>query len=158
MIYLTFFVGIVLMGAIGCGIYLVFAKPDKDGLARPFGVALLVIVILESVLFGFYLKESAKIRNWEQERARQSQANQTNLISIMEKEKAMAKISRYKYVCVDCGWEGFFFQHEMKRSCKPRCGGCGGTFLEPSSSSKVPELEKDQGLAVKEQKKRRRST
>jgi len=39
--------------------------------------------------------------------------------------------NRFKYFCVDCGWKGMFFMAEFARRCRPRCGGCGSTFLEP---------------------------
>ena len=43
----------------------------------------------------------------------------------------MGTTNRFKYACADCGWAGFFFKSEFARKSRPRCQGCGGTFLEP---------------------------
>ena len=34
------------------------------------------------------------------------------------------------YLCVDCGWKGFFWTGAFLRANRPRCCGCGSTFLD----------------------------
>jgi len=41
----------------------------------------------------------------------------------------MAK-NKFKYRCDECGWTGFYHMQEFGRSSRPRCGGCGSTWLE----------------------------
>ena len=42
----------------------------------------------------------------------------------------MAGRNRFKYKCDECGWTGFFGIQEFSRRSRPRCGGCGSTWLE----------------------------
>jgi len=42
--------------------------------------------------------------------------------------------NKFKYICADCGWTGFFRLNEFARRCRPRCGGCGSTFLDPATT------------------------
>jgi hypothetical protein len=39
--------------------------------------------------------------------------------------------NQFKYRCADCGWTGFFRLNEFARRCRPRCGACGSTLLDP---------------------------
>ncbi len=48
----------------------------------------------------------------------------------------MGNRNRFKYKCADCGWTGFFSLQEFARRCRPRCGECGCTMLDPTNASK----------------------
>jgi transposase-like protein len=42
----------------------------------------------------------------------------------------MTTKNHFKYQCLDCGWTGLFAMREFARKCRPRCQGCGSTFLD----------------------------
>lgn len=44
----------------------------------------------------------------------------------------MGHRNRFKYRCADCGWTGFFNKYEFARRCRPHCGACGCTLLDPT--------------------------
>ena len=46
----------------------------------------------------------------------------------------MPKKGQRKYECADCGETIFLWRRELSRRCKPRCRGCGATFLVESSA------------------------
>lgn len=56
----------------------------------------------------------------------------------------MGTQNRFKYICAECKWTGFFRLNEFVRRSRPRCGGCGSTFLDPvTSEAKGRILEHD---------------
>lgn len=42
-----------------------------------------------------------------------------------------------RFKCADCGATCMLHPMAATRRCKPRCNGCGGTFLEPDTDGAV---------------------
>lgn len=42
-----------------------------------------------------------------------------------------------RFKCADCGTTCMLHPTVASRRCKPRCAGCGGTFLEPDTDGAV---------------------
>jgi DNA-directed RNA polymerase subunit RPC12/RpoP len=56
-----------------------------------------------------------------------------------------------KYKCADCQRTTMEHWTAMSRRCKPRCQGCGSTFLEPCSEGAVDDFVKaGTGRAINE--------
>ena len=63
----------------------------------------------------------------------------------------MARKGQVRYVCADCGNKQFEHWAVMARRCKPRCTGCGGTFLNPDSDGANEQfVEAGTARAIKE--------
>lgn len=85
-----------------------------------------------------------------------------------ENNFAKANKGRRKHRCADCKRETMLHWTETARRCKPRCQGCGSTFLEPCGESAQdtetragtarsikqhePPLEQRPGLAMRGEK------
>jgi len=71
----------------------------------------------------------------------------------MDNHASRPKKNRFKYKCDECGWTGFFSIQEFARRSRPRCGGCGSTWLELThNAAKARVLEHDH--QAREQKDR----
>lgn len=46
---------------------------------------------------------------------------------------------RFKWVCLDCKAENWIPSKELIRAFRPRCSGCGSTWLEPSKASEAKD-------------------
>ena len=42
----------------------------------------------------------------------------------------------FKYICEDCQEENWLTRKERDSASRPRCTGCGSTWLEPSNAGK----------------------
>ena len=67
----------------------------------------------------------------------------------------MPKRNMFKYACVDCGWTGFFRLNEFARRCRPRCGSCGSTFLEPTHDAAESRIRRHGAEYLKQRDRQR---
>ena len=60
----------------------------------------------------------------------------------------------FKYVCAECGWDGFFNLQEFARRLRPRCRGCGSTRLDPVTGEAVRRIGAHEVLVIEGRERR----